>query len=126
VELSLEVSPPFTQAIVDPPPAATEPSSVSPRQVTTTTTTFTLQGQNSSSNSTSARKFETQVRFVSVVELDGVVRSPADLGADGRAPVEFSADPASSSLVVSFGYFAGDMSYDPGIRSTHALASCWQ
>jgi hypothetical protein len=120
VELSLEVSPPFTQAIVDPPPAASEPSTVSPRQAKTTTT-FTLQGQNSSSNSTSPRTFETQVRFVSVVELDGVVRLPADLGADGRAPVEFSADLASSSLVLSFGYFAGDMSYDPGMPSTHAL-----
>jgi hypothetical protein len=101
-----------------------QPPSVSRRATIEPTTTLTLQGQNSSSNSTSARKFETQVRFVSVVELDGVVRSPADLGADGRAPVEFDADPASSSLVVSFGHFASSMSYDPGMLLGLLCALC--
>jgi len=52
---------------------------------------------------------------VSVVELDGVVVQAPSGGA--RAPVEFDADVESSSLVLSFGYFAANMSYDPGTNS---------
>ncbi len=53
---------------------------------------------------------------MSVVELDGVVQAPNSSGS-ARAPVEFDADVESSSLVLSFGYFASNMSYDPGTSS---------
>jgi hypothetical protein len=116
LEVRLAVSPAFTNVAYPSPPPVEEPVA-SRRQEASSSglTSLLLSGQRSSDGK---RALTTEVRFVSVVELDGVVQAPSG---GARAPVEFGADVESSSLVLSFGYFAANMSYDPGTNSAPKL-----
>jgi len=110
LEVRLAVSPSFTNVTypASSPPAGPVPSK---RQDASSSglTSLILGGQRSSDGK---RALSTEVRFVSVVEFDGVVQGPSGVG---RAPVEFGADVETSSLVLSFGHFAANMSYDPDL-----------
>jgi hypothetical protein len=111
LEVRLAVSPAFTKVTYpSPPPVEEEPVATKRVQEASSSglTSLLLGGQRSSDGK---RALTTEVRFVSVVELDGVVVQAPSGG--GRAPVEFGADVESSSLVLSFGHFAANMSYDP-------------
>jgi hypothetical protein len=117
LEVRLRVSPTFTNATITPESANTSGGGVEATGAagaSSMTSLMTLYGQRSSDGK---REVKTLVRFVSVVERDGVLAVSADNAS--RPAVEFSADGETSSLVLSFAHFTYNMSYDPGTLIAH-------